>query len=167
MPKLAIYVSKKDMKNIERWRKRINFSRVFIHAVFDEVRRLERTADTPDEKLAAAAEFYRGQLSADAAPLADLGFELGTKHVLDCKLSPELIRALSHLRDGPHRDKKDWKQVETCLTGDQEQIEEFAQEHGFADESHPTWREAVQQGYLDGVASAWEKVCEKMRTNST
>ena len=167
MPKLAIYVSKQDMKSIERWRKRINFSRVFISAVFEEVRRLERTADAPDGKLAAAAEYYRGKMSEGASPMTDFGFELGTNQVLECKLSPDSIRRLLEVRNVGFDLDDEREAVEKSLADNVRKIERFAKEHGFTDESYPTWRDAAYQGYLDGVAGAWEKVCVKMRESAS
>ena len=41
MPNLAIYVSKKEMRHIDRWRKKINFSRVFMRALGAVIERLE------------------------------------------------------------------------------------------------------------------------------
>ena len=167
MPKLAIYVSKQDMKSIERWRKRINFSRVFISAVFEEVRRLERTADAPEGKLAAAADYYRSKMTEGASPMTDFGFELGTVQVLECQLSPEAIRRLLELRTMGFDAAEERKALEQSLAGGLGKLERFAKEHGFTDESYPTWREAAYQGYLDGIASAWEKVCVKMRETAS
>lgn len=163
MPKLAIYVSKKDMKSIDRWRKRINFSKVFIAAVFDEVRRLERAADAPDSQVAAAAEYYRNKMTQSAGPLADCGFQIGAAAVLECKLTPQAIHRLLEIRAGGFEQAQDREQVEQSLACEQRQIEQFAKDHGFVDDSYPRWRDAAYRGYLDGVAAAWEKVCEKMR----
>ena len=41
MPKLAIYVPKKAKKEIDRWRKRINFSQMFMRALEGEIRELQ------------------------------------------------------------------------------------------------------------------------------
>ena len=48
MPKLAIYVPKKAKKEIDRWRKRINFSQVFMRALENEIRELQRAIDADD-----------------------------------------------------------------------------------------------------------------------
>lgn len=163
MPKLAIYVSKQDMKAIERWRKRINFSKVFIRAVFEEIRRLERLAGAPEGKVAAAAEYYRGKLSESAGPVAEFGFELGSSHVLDCRLSPETIRQLLELKCQEAVGEKQRKIVDKAIGDDMHRVNQCAQEHGFHDEQFPTWRDAVYRSYLSGVAAAWERVCAKMR----
>jgi len=166
MPKLAIYVSKQDMKSIERWRKRINFSKLFIHAVFDEMRRLERSVTAPEGKVAAAADYYRSKMSQIAGPLTEFGFELGAAHVLDCKLSPEVIRKLLEVRNVGVEAAEDRKLIEQTLGEDLRNVEQFANDHGFREETFPTWRTAAYRGYLDGVAAAWEKVCLKMRESS-
>ena len=162
MPKLAIYVSKQDMKSIERWRKRINFSKVFIHAVFEEIRRLERSADTPEDKLAAAADYYRSKLTSSAGPQHDFGFELGAAQVLDCDLEPETIRKLLD-SDSRGVDGGSAKQVLAALGKNAAKVEEYGRQHGLDDKTNPAWRSAVYGGYLDGVAAAWDKVCAHMR----
>ena len=163
MPKLAIYVSKQDMKSIERWRKRINFSKVFIQAVFDEIRRLERSTKAPREKLGEAVDYYRTKLTKSAAPLTDFGFELGNAAVMECRLSPEIIQRLVKSQESVVDEHGIKKLVEQALDADLRKIDEYARQHSIDDKSNPAWRSAIYAGYRDGVASAWEKVCEQMR----
>ena len=63
MPKLAIYVTKKAKKEIDRWRKTINFSQVFMRALEHEIRGRERSLAADDSELAPAARHYRQQMS--------------------------------------------------------------------------------------------------------
>ena len=74
MPKLAIYVPKKDMRQIEKWRKKINFSRVFMRALLAEIRERER-AGKPSKKgekqMVEAAAHYRQELVAQGSVALD------------------------------------------------------------------------------------------------
>ena len=82
MPKLAIYVPKKDMKELDKWRKTINFSQVFMMALMDEIHQRSRTPAAGADQLTAAAQHYRRELAGSASPMVDLGYQLGSRKVL-------------------------------------------------------------------------------------
>lgn len=162
MPKLAIYVPKKDMREIERWRKKINFSQVFMKALLREIRSRSRKVDAGRGKLAAAAEYYRQKLAEDSDSLSDFGYKLGTQHVIECRLDPETIRTLLEI-DGLDRAEGDGlAAVEQAIGSDRKQVDELADRSGFDEQSHPAWRSAVYEGYVAGVGAAWKRICDEM-----
>lgn len=164
MPKLAIYVPKNRMKDIERWRRRINFSQVFMDALAREIREQTRAAELDKDKLAAAARHYQRELAANCQPLVDCGFKLGSEHVADCRLKLPMIERLTSIVEPDALSSKEIKLVEDALGSESRQVTEYAAEHGYDDKSHPTWRTIVYGGYLRGVSAAWQQVCEKMRS---
>jgi hypothetical protein len=165
MPKLAIYVPKKDMREIEKWRHSINFSRVFMAALSHEIRRRSRTPQAAQDKISAAADFYRSQLAEDCEPLVDFGYRLGTEHVVNCRLTAGTIGKLAALRDAEMLDEKQTKLVQQALSDDQGEVDKFCDDHGFEKRACPTRHLAVHKGYVTGVADAWQEVCKHM--NST
>ncbi len=109
MPKLAIYVPKEEMREIERWRTRLNFSKIFLRAVQREIREQSRDFAADEDDLAKAANHYRRLLADDDATLVDAGHALGVEQVLKCKLTPKQIRRAlplsrtRHVAAGPGR----------------------------------------------------------------
>lgn len=160
MPKLAIYIPKKDMRAIEKWRKQINFSQVFMRALMQEIRR--RSVAAPNNKLAAAAQYYQSKLAESSDSLIEYGHQMGTSHVLDCGLPPELIRRLLDIRAAGTVRREDFSVIEQAIGTQMIQIQDFAEKSGFDDGSHPTWRSSIYEGYVEGVAAAWKRVCEEM-----
>ena len=80
--------------NSQNRRKKLNFSQIFMKALRQEIRERSRLLKAPDEQLARAAQHYRQALTDDSGSLVDIGFELGCTHVLQCALSPAVIRRL-------------------------------------------------------------------------
>ncbi|OHB81105.1 MAG: hypothetical protein A2W31_15035 [Planctomycetes bacterium RBG_16_64_10] len=166
MPKLAIYVPKKDMREIEKWRKKINFSRVFMQALRREIADRSRFVEAREEQVAVAAAYYRRRLMEDSARLVDIGYRLGSRHVMDCRLAPETIRRLLEIDDLETAQPEDLVAVEQALGKGIDEVNQLARQHGFDEASHPAWRLAVYRGYLTGVAAAWKRVCEYMQRTS-
>jgi len=164
MPKLAIYVPKPAMREIERWRHQINFSQVFMRAITEEIHQRSRAVEGGDEKWAAAAAFYRRKLAENSASLVDFGYQLGGQHILDCRLSPETIRRLLAIEPLDASRQQDWEAIEEAIGSDGSKLEARAQQLGVDDLSHPTWRTAIARGYLAGVAAAWKRVCDQIRS---
>ena len=162
MPKLAIYVPKKDMRVIEKWRKRINFSKVFMRALSQEIRDRNRVVTTDDDKLGAAAAYYKRKLTECSDVLVDSGYDLGTSHVIECQLSPELIQRLLKLGRQQDWNDDDLAFIEEAVGDRMAAIDALLDKHGYDAQARPTWRKVVYQGYLNGVAAAWQKVCEHM-----
>jgi hypothetical protein len=162
MPKLAIYVPKKDMREIERWRKRINFSQVFMKALSQEIRDRSRMVEAPEEKVAAAADYYKRKLAEGSASLVDVGYSLGAGHVVECQLAPETIRGLLEIEELDSLTTGDLTAIEAAIGKDKKTVADLLQEQGYSDESHPMWRVAFYQGYVRGVTEAWKQVCEQM-----
>ena len=164
MPKLAIYIRKADMREIDRWRSKINFSKVFIDAVQREIRELSRRVEASDDELAEAAEHYRQAMADDDGGLVELGYRLGTRHVVQCQLPPEQIRDLLVADEDDTASAVDNVAAAMSVTG--VGLEEYGRQHGFLELTHPVWADAFARGYTQGVADAWRKVCERMRTNA-
>lgn len=168
MPKLAIYVPKRDMRQIEAWRKKINFSKVFMKALMAEIRAMERSTKrtTSDQgQLARAAEYYQCEMIEEGADvLVDRGFALGRQHVLDCRLSATTIRQLLKIDSADRLSTAESAQVVELLGDAMRGVDQLAEKHGFDDTSRPLWEQAVYRGYLKGVAAAWQEVCEQMHS---
>lgn len=162
MPKLAIYVPKKRMREIERWRKSINFSQVFMKALLTEIRNRSRAIDAAQGKVSAAAAYYRQKLDDAAGPLHDVGYSLGSEHVLACRLEPETIRELLELVDREAFGSQHIERVERALGADRRKIDAWAARNGCDNQKQPAWRSSVYRGYVAGVADAWKKVCEHL-----
>lgn len=165
MPKLAIYVPKQEMRKIEKWRKRLNFSRIFMHALEREIHEQSRALEAPDDKLATAARHYKREFAESSEVLFDFGYRLGCRHVLDCRLTPEAIRRLIRLHErdaelGPDENAT----VEELLGDGLQEVQEFTNGQNYDKDSLPVRRTAVYRGYLKGVADAWKQVCEKMES---
>lgn len=162
MPKLAIYIAKKDMKTIEKWRKQVNFSKIFMTALDREIRERSRTVTAKQDKLAAAAEHYKARLAKDSGALIDFGYQLGVNDVLECRLATEVITKLLQVEDFEQLSADDVALVKQAIGDHANEIDQFGPTHGYQDQTHPTWRVAVYEGYGKGVAAAWSKVCEQM-----
>ena len=163
MPKLAIYVPKKDMREIEKWRKKINFSKVFMRALFQEITERSRDFEAPKDKLTTAARHYKDKLVESSESLVEFGYRLGSKHVLDCRLVPDTIMQLLDVGEADSLTSENIVAIEKTMGQDLKSAEAFSQEQGCDERSHPTWRNAICEGYLKGVAAAWTRVCEQMR----
>ena len=163
MPKLAIYVPKKDMKELEKWRKTINFSQVFMKALMDEIHQRSRTPVAGDDQLTAAAQHYRRELAGSASPMVDLGFQLGSRQVMECQLDSATIRTLLDLGSCDLLSAQDQATVENAIGDQLEQLTQRACDQGYDDQSHPGWRWAAAKGYLQGISTAWDQICETMK----
>ena len=162
MPKLAIYIPKQDMKLIEKWRKQVNFSKIFMAALDREIRDRSRAVTAKNDKLSVAAEHYRSHLAKDSGGLIDFGYQLGVDDVLECRLTTETITKLLNVEDVEELTNDDLVLVKQANQDRSDQIDHFGWTHGYRDQTHPTWRVAVYTGYLKGVSDAWSKVCEQM-----
>lgn len=163
MPKLAIYVPKKDMKEIERWRKKINYSKVFMTALGREIQIRSRAGRLPKDKLTAAAAHYRDQLVSAAGPLVDFGYRLGADQVLDCRLDTATLSKLAAVGSKPSLSRGEVALIEKSLEPVADRIEQFRGQQGIDETTHPAWREAVCRGYVQGVCETWRQVCERMK----
>jgi hypothetical protein len=166
MPKLAIYVPKEDMKEIERWRKKVNFSKIFMHALRREIRDRSRVVKAADGQLAKAAEHYRRALAQDLSSLVDVGYELGSRHVLECKLSTAAIRRLRTLSEQDTLEAAEVESVSQWLGGEKV-LDELARGQELAEHADPISCELICRGYARGVADAWEKVCDHLRASGS
>lgn len=159
MPKLAIYVPKKEMRELDKWRKEINFSKVFMQAVMREIRQRSRHVEDQD-KVTAAAAHYKQELALDTGPLEELGFQIGTSHVLDCRLTPEQIRGVVAFKSFDAEQQEQVEIIETTIGSDIGRVDEALDAGSKA--SRDAWRLVVYGGYVKGVAAAWQRVCEQM-----
>ena len=162
MPKLAIYVPKQAKKQIEKWRKTINFSQVFMRALEGEIRERQRSLEVGDDQLTAAARHYRRQLTANADALVDLGHQLGTRLVLDCQLEPDTIHRLVGLAARAELSPEDRGVVEEVLGKQARKLAEEAGGLGYHEQSHPGFQADLYRGVVLGVTAAWERVCAEM-----
>ena len=167
MPKLAIYVPKQEMKKIDRWRKKINFSRVFMQALAREIKRQSQPA-AGNDKLAAAAVHYGQQLSDDLSPVRELGLQLGTADVMDCRLTMPEIQASLRLIESSGGEKGDLEEAgKRALKHHRKKIMAFAEKQRMDDVKHPGWRRNLLDGYVEGVQTAWDEVCRVMNESTT
>ena len=77
MPKLAISDPKKAKKEIDRWRKRIKFSQVFMRGLKNEIREFQMAIDADDSQLTTVAQHYRRRLAGDRDALVSLAHAEG------------------------------------------------------------------------------------------
>jgi hypothetical protein len=155
------------MREIEKWRRKINFSQVFMTALGHEIRRRSRRPTAAKDKISAAADFYRSQLAERCEPLVDFGYQLGNDHVVNCRLTAQTIGKLVALKDSESLDEKQAKLVKQALSnvqGDvQGDVDKFCDDHGFEKRACPTRNLAVYQGYVTGVSDAWQEICKHMK----
>jgi hypothetical protein len=166
MPKLAIYIPKKDLREIEQWRRKLNFSQIFMKALRQEIRERSRMRDASDDQLTRAAEHYRHVLIEDCGCLTDIGYDLGCTQVLECVLTPGVIRQMLKLNDAGELQSADLEEVAKAMGGRQT-LTELARGQGVDDQTHPTWRQSICGGYVKGVADAWARVCEQIRAGDS
>ena len=162
MPKLAIYVPKKEMKLIDKWRKRINFSQVFMRALQKEIQQQTQKVKGGRDQWTRAAKYYRQVMTDSSQPVVDFGFDLGSRHVLECQLAPETILRLLELNNRKALTSQDFALVQSEIDGDRKVIDKFLKDKGYDVNTFPIAREEVCRGYVQGVADTWKKVCEKM-----
>ena len=162
MPKLAIYVPKKEMKVIEKWRNQINFSKVFMGALRQEIGERTRVVETDEQKLQAAARFYKRELAENSSALLEFGHRLGVRQVMDCKLGPDVIRRLHELRDLDSWKPDELNIIQTSIGAEMSGVDKALNDSGYDESERPTWRLIVFRGYLAGVAAAWQQVCKHM-----
>ena len=162
MPKLAIYVPKKAKKQIEKWRKTINYSQIFMRALESEIHERQRSLEAGSDLLTAAARHYRRRLTESADALLDLGHQLGTRLVLECRFEPETIHRLAELTTRKELSLQDREMIETELGKQADQLIEEAAGLGYHEQSHPGFRADLYRGVVLGVAAAWKQVCEEM-----
>lgn len=162
MPKLAIYIPKDEMRVIEKWRKKINFSQVFMRALHEEIRDRSRRVSTDKEKVQAAAVHYKKMLAASDEPLVDAGFRLGSDHTIGCRLDPETVHRVLQIAEKDELTGVDMETIRKALGADTKQIDKLGQQHPIDERLQPRWRFRVYYGYAKGVAAAWKKIGENM-----
>ena len=162
MPKLAIYVPKQAKKEIDRWRKRINFSQVFMRALENEIRELERAVEADDSQLTAAAQHYRRQMADDREVVISLGHAEGARLVLECRLDQEAIQTLVKWSEEPELDGQQRGRIGELLDKDGDALRKSAKKLGYRPESHPGLEGDLFRGVVRGVTGAWGRVCEQM-----
>ena len=161
MPKLAIYVPKQEMKKIDRYRKKLNFSKIFMRALSREISELSRGQDVSQDQVVAAAAHYRRQLADDQDQMREVGYQLGSDDVLACRLEPGVIRRLvsAASQDGGPDPSEIMSEL---MPDDLARLEESGREQGYDENTLPVWRRYAFEGYVEGVAAAWQQVCRAM-----
>jgi len=162
MPKLAIYVPKKAKKAIDRWRKTINFSQVFMRALEREIRERERAAAAEDSQVAIAARHYRQQMSEHSDALVSLGHREGVRLVLECHLEPEPIQEMVSWADRPELGVEERSRVREWLGKSRDSLLKSASNLGYREKTHPGLESDLCRGVVLGVSDAWSRVCEEM-----
>jgi len=162
MPKLAIYVPKKAKKEIDRWRKRINFSQMFMRALEGEIRELQRAVDADDSQLATAAQHYRRQMADDREVVVSLGHTEGARLVLECQLDPKAIQTLVKWSDESELDGQQRERIGEFLGENRDALRKSAKTLGYRPETHPGLENDLFHGVVRGVTDAWGRVCEQM-----
>ena len=162
MPKLAIYVPKQAKKEIDRWRKRINFSQVFMRALESEIRELQRAVDADDSQLTAAAQHYRRQMADGREMVVSLGHTEGVRLVLECRLDSEAIQTLAKWSEEPGLDGQQRERIGELLGKNGDALRKSAKNLGSRPETHPGLETDLFQGVVRGVTDAWGRVCEQM-----
>jgi len=164
MPKLAIYVPKSDMKQIERWRKKINFSRVFMRALMTEIREREQAEKSSEpDRLTQAVAHYRQQLSEEGSEqLHDRAFEMGFAAVLDCRFSADVLRRISKLSEQDEWAEADWTFLCEMAEGDHQKLLERAEQASLDSSGSTIWETAAMRGYAKGIQQGWQQVCDQL-----
>ena len=162
MPKLAIYVPKQAKKEIERWRKRINFSQVFMRALEGEIRELQRAVDADDSQLTAAAQHYRRQMADDREVVVSLGHTEGVRLVLECRLDPEAIQTVAKWSEEAALDGKQRERIGELLGKNGDVLRKSAKKLGYRPETHPGLENDLFHGVVRGITDAWGRVCQQM-----
>ena len=162
MPKLAIYVPKKEMRKIERWRKRLNFSQIFMRALHKEIQEQSRVVKADNDQIAKAAAYYKQMMAESSQSLLDFMHTLGGDQVLSCQHTPADIRRLVDLRDEDSLSQGDERFAMEMYEVDRARIDEFLRENGYNAQAVAATRPEICRAYLQGVATAWEQVCERM-----
>lgn len=170
MPKLAIYVPKKQMKVIEKYRKRLNFSQIFMQALEAEIGK--QSPGPGEDRLAKAAAFYKQQMSQREGSVVDYGLDLGRQHVLDCDLSLETLNSLLEIARKDAPSDQDYGEIQAAMGKDWRRCEGFLETQGFAPADSPSEEDnaafvaaarELDRGYVRGVAETWQQVSEQMK----
>jgi hypothetical protein len=165
MPKLAIYIPKKDMRELDRWRKKINFSQVFMTALRREIRDQTRNSSAPSDELARAAVHYRRSLAEEVGSVGDTAYQLGSADVLQCRLTVPVIRSLLELANLETLSADEIESTVEAMGGN-EALEAIAEKHGVDDRTDLTWRELACRNYIKGVVDVWAQVRERIRATT-
>ena len=163
MPKLAIYVPKAEMKLVEKWRKRLNFSRIFMKALHAEIERQQaekggrRPSTTTAAEVAVAAKFYKSQLNEPAESLEQLGKRTAREQILACTLPVDVVQQLTALCDQDVLSPEDMRfikrQVEKTPAAADKRL------HG-NDQKRPDV-DAFARAYLQGIAKTWQEISKQ------
>lgn len=163
MPKLAIYVPKAEMKLIEKWRKRLNYSQIFMKALQEEIRRQRAKKESTRRKSSAAASdvvraanFYKSRLNQSDESLDELGKRMAREQVLACSIPVDVVQQLVRLCDKDELTRDDMllikRQIEhTSLAAD-------ARLNDFDTKSEDM--EAFSRAYLQGTADTWQEITQ-------
>jgi len=166
MPKLAIYIPKKEMKLIDKWRKRLNYSQIFMQALQKEIERIGRSADSSvvqehDRRIADAADYYRPCVAREPVSLGQFAYEMGWNHVMNCQIARDQLHVLVALEGSEELTPAQFRLIKHEVGADLTQVDQFMEENAINARSQIV-REEFGRGYVHGVAEAWRKVAALM-----
>ena len=161
MPKLAIYVPKAEMKLVEKWRKRLNFSRIFMQALHAEIERQQakrkghRSPSAADD-VVRAAEFYQAQLNEPSETLEQLGKRVAREQILSCAVQVDIVQKLVEMCDQDALSAEDMtlikRQIEKTFVAADKRL------HGTGNKP---LADAFATAYVQGIAEAWQEISEQ------
>ena len=131
-------------------------------ALRQEIEQQSRVVKSPRDKIAAAAAYYKQELSRNSKTLVDYAFEIGSQQVLDCQLDARAIRRLLAIDDPGDLSDDQHKMINHALRDQRHEIRSFLSENGYDAEKIPTVQQEMARGFVQGVAAAWEKLRKQM-----
>ena len=134
-----------------------------MKALMAEIKVRERQSSRSASKndLTSAAEHYKSVLVKEESSLTDVGYQLGSQHVLQCVLSPSTIREILRIQDSGQWTAFDQQIVRDAIGKDTNTVGKAA-EAANGEEEALVWKLSMLRGYVAGVAEAWQQVCKQI-----
>ena len=160
MPKVGVYVPDERMKDIERWRDKMNFSQLFMEAFDRAVAAQSQLSKVKGKEMKGVVERLKRE--------AEGTFERGWKAGLSCGSEWARKHArISHLREiaegeltfGPRpsdvmsflRYYYEWHYMETPE-------DELEEEQLDRSQDSDTYRQGFNRGFTDGAKHLWDEI---------
>jgi hypothetical protein len=160
MAKIGIYVPDERMKDIERWRENINFSRIFMEAFDRAIVAESNLINIKGKEMKALIE----RLKKETNGTLEHAWKLGAKEGRQWALKHANYGHLRQIGEGEMKfDKPDsyamrllycCYESEYMRTPEDEQAEMELERFGDAE----TYRRGFNQGFVDSVKQIWEEI---------
>ncbi len=160
MAKIGIYIPDERMKDIEHWREKINFSRVFMEAFDRAIVSESALTNIKGKDMKALIERLKKETNGTKEHAWKLGVKIGREWALKCA-------NYGHLRQiGEGEMKFDMPdsnamrllyccyEADYCRTPEDEQAEIELERFGDAE----TYRRGFNDGFVDAVKHIWDEI---------